>query len=185
MYALEMFWSFDNTYDKNNKLILSTNISIKLTNLKSVISILSLCVLIAGSTLAIGCLSGFVFAIPKSISNPNATNINLSKGYISNDNLVQVSDWLTKIIVGVGLTQLTHIPQYMQSIGHYVGMSLGGEVTGEVAAISIIVYFLICGFLLSYLWTRLYFARMLEDAEIVQQNVSITTITPPTESTNK
>jgi len=36
--------------------------------------------------------------------------------YMPNTNLEDVSDWLTKIIIGVTLTQLTKIPGYLQSI---------------------------------------------------------------------
>jgi len=86
-------------------------------------------------------------------------------GYISNDNLVQVSDWLTKIIVGVGLTKLTKIPSYVVAMGEYLGNALGGKIWGQVAADSIVIYFSISGFLLAYLWTRLYFAKMLEESE--------------------
>jgi hypothetical protein len=137
----------------------------------SAVSIFSLATLLAGSALTGGCLVGFIFAIPKSVSNSEINLIKTGKGYISNDNLVQVSDWLTKIIVGVGLTKLTSIPYYIQSMGSYVGKSIGGDVWGEVAAESIVVYFSICGFLLAYLWTRLYFARMLEDSESFENSV--------------
>lgn len=125
----------------------------------------SLGLLIAGSALAAGCLTGFIFAIPKSMSNASTNAIKTSKGYVSNDNLVQVSDWLTKIIVGVSLTQLTNIPRYLKQMGDYIGKSIGGAETGAVAAIAIVVYFLICGFLLSYIWTRIYFGKMLEASE--------------------
>jgi len=130
------------------------------------ISFFSLGILIGGSALTVGCLIGFIFAIPKSISNSDTNLIKTGKGYISNDNLVQVSDWLTKIIVGVGLTKLTRIPGYIHSMGQYMGGAIGGTVIGEVGAESIVVYFSICGFLIAYLWTRLYFARMLEDSGI-------------------
>lgn len=125
----------------------------------------SLGILIAGSALAAGCLTGFIFAIPKSMSNASANAIKTNKGYVSNDNLVQVSDWLTKIIVGVSLTQLTNIPGYLKKMGDYIGRSIGGAETGSVAAIAIVIYFLICGFLLSYIWTRIYFGKMLEASE--------------------
>lgn len=135
------------------------------------ILIFSLGILVAGCALALGCFIGFIFAIPKSITNSDTNIIKTSKGYISNDNLVQVSDWLTKIIVGVGLTKLTFIPSYIKSMGEYIGQSLGGKIWGQVAADSIVIYFAISGFLLAYLWTRLYFAKMLEDSENGEGNI--------------
>lgn len=128
------------------------------------ILIFSLGILVAGCALSSGCFIGFIFAIPKSITTSETTMIRTKIGYISNDNLVQISDWLTKIIVGVGLTKLTRIPGYIQAMGEYIGDSLGGKIWGQIAADSIVIYFAISGFLLSYLWTRLYFAKMLEDS---------------------
>jgi hypothetical protein len=133
-------------------------------NLNLVVSFLGICTLIAGSALTAGCLTGFIFAIPKSISTSPTNQVRTKQGYISNDNLVQVSDWLTKIIVGVSLTQLVNVPGYVKKLGNYLGPAIGGGDIGKIASISIVVYFLICGFLLAYLWTRLYFANMLEDA---------------------
>lgn len=120
--------------------------------------------LIAGSALTTGCLVGFIFGIPRLIAD-SASGIKNDKRYIGNDNLAQVSDWLTKIIVGVGLTNLSRIPAYLKEMGEYLGDSLGGTSNGEVAAITMVLYFLICGFLLAYLWTRLTFGKMLEDSE--------------------
>ena len=169
LYAIRTMWFINpdsKTYYKNY-------------NFSTTISFFSLGALIAGSALAVGCLTGFVFAIPKSITHSDVNMVKTGKGYISNDNLVQVSDWLTKIIVGVGLTQLTHIPDFMQSVGEYIGKSIGCSETGEIAADGIIVYFSICGFLLAYLWTRLYFARMLEDFDDQQDETEKPVVITP------
>lgn len=121
--------------------------------------------LIAGSAFAIGGFIGFVFAIPKQSKRTDELHLKAPiNSYIGNDNLIEISDWLTKIIVGVGLTQLTSIPRYIKKIGEIAGISLGGTETGTVAASAILVYFFICGFMFVYLWTRIYFARILENA---------------------
>jgi hypothetical protein len=121
--------------------------------------------LIAGSAFSIGGFIGFVFAVPKQSKSTDELHLTAPiNSYIGNDNLIEVSDWLTKIIVGVGLTQLTSIPGYLKKIGDLAGVSLGGSETGMVAASAIIVYFFICGFMFVYLWTRIYFARILENA---------------------
>ncbi len=129
-----------------------------ITNRKLIICI---GLLIAGTAFALGALGGFLFGIPKSITN-STTPV---KGYLDNDNLVQISDWLTKIFVGVGLTQLTKIPRYLQSLGDYLKDSWGGDTTASISSVCLVMYFLICGFLMSYLWTRLYFRKMLYDAD--------------------
>ncbi|WP_430405253.1 hypothetical protein [Fluviicola sp.] len=121
--------------------------------------------LIAGSAFAIGSFIGFVFAVPKQSKRTDELHLKGPiKSYLGNDNLIEISDWLTKIIVGVGLTQLTSIPGYINRIGKLTGIPLGGNETGTVAAGAILIYFFICGFMFVYLWTRIYFARILENA---------------------
>lgn len=126
--------------------------------------------LIAGACFSLGALTGFLFGIPRIINNNNAPALTSSKGtVIQNDNLVQISDWLTKIIVGVGLTQINEIPNVFNMLGRLLGPCF--EKSGEsrdvqvsaAIAISIVVYFLILGFIACYLWTRFHFSEMLED----------------------
>ena len=128
--------------------------------------------LIAGSAFSIGGFIGFVFAVPKQSKRTDELHLTGPiNSYLGNDNLIEVSDWLTKIIVGVGLTQLTSIPGYLKKIGELTGLSIGGNETGTVAASAILIYFFICGFMLVYLWTRIYFAIILENAGL-EEDVS-------------
>lgn len=69
-----------------------------------------------------------------------------------NTNLEQISDWLTKIIVGVGLTQLNSIPKEIDGFGDRVGVYfLAG---GKALGIGTGIYCLILGFFLAYVGTR-------------------------------
>jgi hypothetical protein len=45
---------------------------------------------------------------------------------VTNTNLEQVSDWLTKILIGAGLAELTSIPGGLDQCGGYVAPALGG-----------------------------------------------------------
>src|SRR5688500_2738159 len=76
---------------------------------------LGIALLIGGAFFTAGGLIGFLFGIPKLLQNTALVPEEVSKKtvIVHNDNLVQISDWLTKIIVGVGLTQLTNIPHYL------------------------------------------------------------------------
>lgn len=127
--------------------------------------------LIAGACFCLGALTGFLFGIPRIInSNPSATPLTSSRGtVIQNDNLVQISDWLTKIIVGVGLTQVNEIPLIFDRLGNLLGpcFSKTPETPDSISsaiALSIVMYFLILGFIACYLWTRFHFSEMLEEA---------------------
>ena len=57
----------------------------------------------------------------------------------------------------MGLTQLiVRAPAKAVAFGVYFGPALGGGVVGERFAICVLLYFSIAGFLVVYLWTRLY-----------------------------
>ena len=104
-------------------------------------------VLIAGGSVLSGGFLGFIFGIPSILQNPDAR-------LKYNDNLVQISDWLTKIIVGVGLTQLYNIPHFIVNIGNHFQVNFGEAEWGRNVAIAIIGYFVVLGFLMIYFWTK-------------------------------
>lgn len=122
------------------------------------------------ATYAAGFGVGFLFGIPRVLQsdNPNASGGN----YIQrvNTNLEQISDWLTKIIVGLGLVQLQQMPGFLKSISLWAAASLplAKETSiGQVAAFAtaFLVYFVITGFLAGYLLTRLYLAGAFRRAD--------------------
>jgi hypothetical protein len=129
--------------------------------------------LIAGAFFSAGGFIGFLFGIPKLLQNTSLSDdyIKANKPLlVQNDNLVQVSDWLTKIIVGVGLTQLSVMPTKIYNLGDSLGSSFSASLgpsdpTGRNSAIAIILYFSIIGFFATYLWTRLFFGRLLLENE--------------------
>jgi len=104
---------------------------------------------------------GFLFGIPRTASNND--NDKYSPKYIGNDNLLQISDWLTKIIIGVGLTQLYNIPIKLVHLARYIAKFSGFR--DESFVLFIVIFYLCLGFLFGYLWTRLYFIKMLKDSD--------------------
>ena len=71
--------------------------------------------------LVMGGLLGFIFSVPKIISDSHvpspqagAAEMAIAKNRIEeNTNLTQVSDWLTKVLIGAGLVQLKEIPKFI------------------------------------------------------------------------
>ena len=57
--------------------------------------------MLAGGAFTIGALLGFLFGVPRAL-----TGATQEAGLRSNTNLEQISDWLTKILVGVGLVEI-------------------------------------------------------------------------------
>jgi hypothetical protein len=75
---------------------------------------------------------------------------------LANSNLEQVSDWLTKIIVGVSLIQLGPIAGALGKLINHVAGIFGNEMEAQnqTMAGGIIGYFAILGFLGGYLSAR-------------------------------
>jgi len=120
---------------------------------------------VAGGVFCFASSMGFLFGIPRSASTSEAKP---NKHYIGNDNLLQISDWLTKIIIGVGLTELHQIPSTLKRLAHYITENT--HVGNEALLLFVIIYFGCIGFLFGYLWTRLYFIKMLSDSDIDVNN---------------
>lgn len=127
-----------------------------------------------------GVLLGFLFGIPKLNKNyaPREDYKTLQK-YDPNTNLEDISDWLTKIIVGVSLTQLTKIPSAFKNIADYVLLNNHCRFTCDYAKpiiISMIIFFLITGFLIGYFYTRLLLPKLLnvfDNIEFLENNADM------------
>ena len=151
----------------------------------------------AGACLISGCFIGFLFGIPRVVQTetdaagavkPASTRSNSgdgaagrsagSGGYrqLVNTNLVEISDWLTKIIVGLGLVNLQKVPGLIDSAASVLGSELPGPAYAFSTAL--IVAFSVLGFLMGYLYTRLFLAGAFYRAakgeelrDIVEDNV--------------
>jgi hypothetical protein len=133
--------------------------------------------LIAGGAL------GFLFGIPKSVQGqaPAATGkVRPQPAYAQkvNTSLEEVSDWLTKLLLGIGLVQLQKVPGLLRSYSKVINADSGVLANSEGFGIAIIVFFSILGFLGFYLMTRLFLQRALGEAasmglEPVRANLNI------------
>jgi hypothetical protein len=114
---------------------------------------------------------GFLFGIPRSSAAtrpaPAAPADGAAKGPAAgadaeglrpNTNLEEVSDWLTKIIVGLGLVNLGEIGPGLASISAKAAAGWPSLPAGQAQSIAsaILVTFAVSGFLASYVYTRLF-----------------------------
>jgi hypothetical protein len=78
------------------------------------VSILASAFLFAIASLAAGVFVGFLFGVPRTLSSGREVEhpaVSGSRSSIrANTNLEQVSDWLTKILIGATLVQLGNVP---------------------------------------------------------------------------
>ncbi len=127
------------------------------------------CLLIWAAAFTIGGGLGFLFGIPRGIEgarengskggSPLAPMAAGVAGSAINTNLVQISDWLTKILVGAALTQLKPILKLFHDViveltavaPGTADMPLGIGVIG-----GLLVYGLVFGFVWGHLWTTLF-----------------------------
>lgn len=125
--------------------------------------------LLALAALVGGGFLGFLFGIPRSLTSERSTTGNegatLGRGYLPNSNLEQVSDWLTKILIGVTLVQLGEIPGLVQRLVDYVRGPFGAAPGSTPFILGTLLLYTGGGFLVGYLWSRLYLGRALRLAD--------------------
>lgn len=125
--------------------------------------------LVAAATFA-GVLLGFLFGLPKTLDRPTASTPTTRRARLAtNTNLDQISDWLTKILVGLGLVQLGKVTHGMSTIGDSLKPALGNGAGAKSFAVALLIYSVVDGFLIGYIWTRIdlskRFRRAAEDLD--------------------
>lgn len=136
-----------------------------------------------------GCVLGFVFGIPKKYQNKQAS-VQLDKAgkplqpadpnYTDNSSLEEISDWITKIIIGLSLVQFNAIVSMIENAASRINASLQGAVNADKAyqldfyvfSYALIIFYPIAGAIICYLWTRIEFPYILDqkDRDIKEAN---------------
>ncbi|MFJ9777006.1 hypothetical protein ACIRVF_38215 [Kitasatospora sp. NPDC101157] len=116
---------------------------------------------VAGASTVLGGALGFLFGVPR-VRNGSGEP---QGSYAPNTNLEQVSDWLTKVLLGVGLTQLGSLGERLHRLGAALAPVLGGEDAAVPFAAALVLYFLLLGFLAGWLVTRLALPRVLTETD--------------------
>jgi hypothetical protein len=156
--------------------------------------------------LASGATLGFLFGIPKTSTSvvrgqgarePAATGNKPappdqagSPGGLANTNLEEVSDWLTKIVVGLTLVHLEKIRDFVVQISANMAGTLGDKPSAAAAysfASALIVGFFALGFLCGYLYTRIFlqgaFARsdprLMKYKQVIERELSQAPVPDP------
>lgn len=100
--------------------------------------------------LMLGGMAGFLFGAP-------ATD--------GKSQLHEVADWLTKIVVGLGLTQLNRIPPKLRDWADYIANGTQTDPAKKVNstfALAIIIYFTVAGFMAGYLLMKVFLNKYLD-----------------------
>jgi hypothetical protein len=142
------------------------------------VAVFAVALLVATGAWVSGGLLGFLFGIPRSMGGAEARS-DESIVYRSNTNLEQISDWLTKILVGLGLVELGTIVRKVNDLIDFLAPALGGRPSSSTFALAILVLFGVSGFLALYIVTRVYVGVLFAETErslstLVQEKVQET-----------
>lgn len=113
--------------------------------------------------IVVGAATGFLFGFPRSGKAKNDNDKAASESETNgtarpNTNLEEISDWLTKIIVGLSLVNIREISITISTISKKIALSMSVPATEANHAIgfAIITGFLTVGFFYGYFYTRLF-----------------------------
>jgi hypothetical protein len=118
--------------------------------------------------LGAGSLLGIVFGIPRSVSQPPGGQA--GPDLQANTNMEQISDWLTKLLVGAGLVELKNLPHAIDLAAQYIAPAIQSKAQISPSALNsiaaaILIYFSVEGFISGYIFTRVYFMIVLHMTE--------------------
>ena len=107
-------------------------------------------------------------AAPAAVTGDRAKSREVPR-FLPSTNLAEISDWLTKLLLGAGLVSLTRLGQPLGELIDTVARGLGGATasggvteSAVVIAGAILVTYVILGFLGGYLTTAFWYGRVLQ-----------------------
>ena len=114
--------------------------------------------LLAGGTVGSAFLVGFLFGMPRVVAEQQERRNAHSGAVRASANLEQISDWLTKIIVGIGIAEFPSVLTKTKDIFNYIDAT---HILGKGSpSLGVIFYFAPPGFLLGYFYARTFFTRL-------------------------
>lgn len=136
------------------------------------------------ASFATGAILGFLFGVPRVLSKGTETAVVTAAENVeaqerrrltSNTNLERISDWLTTMLVGVGLSQLHNVNAALRGFSDYIARhaqvftdAQGNLNAGVLPGVAppILIFGAAAGFLLMYLYTRTSLVRLLDAVEM-------------------
>lgn len=111
--------------------------------------------IVAGASFTGGVLFGYLFGLrPTGTSQEQSSSPPLPPP----TNLEEIADWLTKLILGAGLVELTHlrgpIRQFAVFMAHGIDAPRQQDPGSPAIALAMMSFFSASGLLYGYLWTR-------------------------------
>ena len=138
--------------------------------------ILGMSALFGAAAVATGGLIGFLFGIPRSLTEIETTKSGTRtisgeptvtpNTSLPNTNLEQISDWLTKVLVGVTLAQIGRIGPGAAGLFSSMSKALGAGSSGVAFVGALETYSIAIGFMFGWLTTRMWVAWAIAAADV-------------------
>lgn len=119
--------------------------------------IMALAFLIGSAAFWLAGVLGYLFGIPRSLQEREGP-------FRANTSLEQISDWLTKIVIGVGLVEIRALGGWLNGIGDDVA-SATNLVGARQLFIALMLLEAACGFIFFYIWSRVHMPKLFLLAE--------------------
>lgn len=126
--------------------------------------------LTALAALMVGFLAGFLIGVPRSISSGQVRLSADDQKFSPSTNLAEISDWLTKLLLGAGLVSLSRLGGPLGRLIDDVAAGLYGPKatpdiiqSAKVTAGTVMIAFAVLGLLVSYIVTSTWYEKKLDD----------------------
>lgn len=132
------------------------------------VRVLAVLLMVSAAAIVSGGFIGFLFGVPRALAartDDQQQGSARAATYGANTNLEQVSDWLTKILIGAGLTQLGTIAGDLRRLVATVAPAVGAEASAAPFVGAQLVFFAVGGFMAGWLTTRLLLAPAMSRAD--------------------
>jgi hypothetical protein len=130
--------------------------------------ILGMLLLFGAAAVVVGGLPGFLFGVPRAGTTIESVGSNPKGGNpgptvtpgstLPNTNLEQISDWLTKVLVGVTLGQLGNIGPAASRLFYTMATALGVGDSATAFVGALVIYGAALGFMFGWLTARVWIA---------------------------
>jgi hypothetical protein len=120
------------------------------------------------AAIAVGAVFGFLFGLPRHRfveQEGKSSEARSESHFLANSNLLKVSDWLTTILIGLGLVQLANAGPAIADLSQSLREPLGGMTYAGVSAVATMIGVSIVAVIMTYLWTSTRVRELFEKAE--------------------
>jgi hypothetical protein len=159
-------------------------------NWQKSLTVLGMGILVATASLMVGGVVGFLFWVQKSADpqrkppqekpqtkeglQPDDTVTYITgSGIRRNTNIEEISDWLTKIIVGLGIYELKKVPELVSRLAKFLTPGFADVPGAGALSVILVVSFGCAGFLLGFILTVLFLTRAIEKVSIPDPQASL------------